>query len=521
MAEKKTVMLTGASGNMGFHGFQELWKKRDKFNIVVLLRNSEKNHKKFAEFMNDPALRIVWGDLTKYEDVLDAVTGSDYVLHVGGMVSPAADWKPYRTQKTNIGAAQNICKAVLAQPNADDIKVAYVGTVAETGDRNYPIHWGRCGDPLKVSVYDHYAVSKVVAERVFVESGLKNWVVMRQSGILYPDILKNMDPIMFHVPLNGVLEWCTTEDSGRLIANLPDEDMKGNLDGGFWNHFFNIGSGKEYRLTNYEIECLLLGTLGLAGPEKLFDPNWFITKNFHGQFYADSDKLENYLHFRENLPVKDYFNRLADGVEFYFKIPRYLPKGLVAACAKPFMKKMALTPDFGTLDWIKTNNDVRISAYYGSMEEYKALPTKWEDMKLDHYDTDISAADEFKLDHGYDESKPESELTIEDMKQAAKFRGGECLSDTMVKGDMATKLKWKCGHCGAEFEASPALILLGGHWCPECYVPQKSWDYDSIAKTNPFFAQVWYPNHRKDENNRYDFDTLFHINGVKWDDIKR
>ena len=70
------------------------------------------------------------------------------------------------------------------------------------------------------------------------------------------------------------------------------------------------------------------------------------------------------------------------------------------------------------------------------------------------------------------------------------------------------------------FEASPALILLGGHWCPECYIPQKKWDYDQIAKTNPFFAQVWYPNHTKEEHNTYEFDDLFQIDGVKWDDIK-
>ena len=152
MGAKKTVMLTGASGHMGFHGFKELYAKKDKFNLVLLLRGSEKNRVKFKDFENDPSVRIVWGDLTNYEDVLNAVTGSDYILHVGGMVSPAADWKPYRTQKTNIGAAQNICKAVLAQPDPDAVKVCYIGTVAETGGRNYPIHWGRCGDPLKVSV---------------------------------------------------------------------------------------------------------------------------------------------------------------------------------------------------------------------------------------------------------------------------------------------------------------------------------------------------------------------------------
>ena len=484
---KKTVFITGGTGNMGWAAVQEMLKHPNEINIKMLARKSPKNEEKLKDLMAKPNLKIVWGDLNDYDSILEGVTGADYVLHVGGMVSPTADWKPYRTQKTNIGAAQSICKAVLAQPNPDDIKVCYIGTVAE---------------------------------RTFVESGIKNWVVMRQSGILYPNILKNMDPIMFHVPINGVLEWCTVEDSGRLMCNLVLEDEAGNLGSDFWNHFYNIGSGKEYRISNYEFECLLLGTLGLAGPEKLFEPNWFITKNFHGQFYADGDKLENYLHFRENLPIQDYFNRLADHVEFYFKIPRYLPKNLVAACAKPFMKKIASTPDFGTLDWVKTNNPERMSSYYGSLEEYNKIPSKWEDFEIIKFDKDNSAAEQFKLDHGYDESKPESELDIEDMKQAAKFRGGECLSETMVKGDMATKLKWKCGTCGAEFEASPALILLGGHWCPECYIPQKEWNYDEVAKTNPFFAQVWYPNHTKEEHNVYKFDDLFHIDGVKWDDIK-
>ena len=56
----------------------------------------------------------------------------------------------------------------------------------------------------------------------------------------------------------------------------------------------------------------------------------------------------------------------------------------------------------------------------------------------------------------------------------------------MRKGDLDTKLIWRCGHCGKVFKASPRLILLGGHWCPHCYIPKKSWNYDSIAKTNPF-----------------------------------
>jgi hypothetical protein len=93
-----------------------------------------------------------------------------------------------------------------------------------------------------------------------------------------------------------------------------------------------------------------------------------------------------------------------------------------------------------------------------------------------------------RLSHGYDESKPLSELDIEDMRQAAAFRGGKCLSESMVKGDLATKLEWECAF-GHRFEASPALVLLGGHWCEECM--PAPWRFDEVAERNPFLAQVW------------------------------
>lgn len=500
MSTKKTVFLTGGTGNMGWAAFQEMNKMADRINIVLLARKSKKNEELLAPYMAKPNVKILWGDLSNYDDILEGVTGADYVLHIGGMVSPAADWKPYTTRKVNTTAAKNIVKAVLAQPNADDIKVCYIGSVAQTGDRNQPIHWGRCGDPIKISIYDHYATSKTMAEAIFVESGIKHWVCMRQSGILYPSILKNMDPIMYHVPINGVLEWCTVEDSGRLMANLVDFDLPED----FWCRFYNIGSGKEYRITNFQFEELLLKALGVPGTKDLFDANWFTLKNFHGQWYADGDKLEEYLHFRENLPIDQYFKRLASKAPKYLTLGKYVPNFLIKPFAKPFMKKIAYTPGFGTMDWIKTRDQRRISAYYGTYEDWENIGT-WDTFKVEIPDNDLSAAT--YLDHGYDENKPLSELDIEDMKKAAEFRGGECLSETMVKGDMRTKLKWRC-QFGHEFEASPALILLGGHWSPEC-LPVEQWNYDEIAKGNPFFAQVWYTNHTKDEHNVYKFDEIF------------
>ncbi len=484
---KKKVFITGASGTMGFQTFKEFLKHSDKYDLVLLLRKSEKNVKLFEPWHSSPNVRIVWGDLTSYEDVLKCVTGADCVLHIGGMVSPAADYYPKKTIKTNTSAAKNIVDAVKAQPDPDAIKVVYIGTVAETGDRNPPIHWARCGDPIKISIYDHYAISKVKAEAVFAESGLAHWVSLRQSGILYPDILKNFDPIMFHVPINGVLEWATVEDSARLMVNVCEDWVPED----FWRRFYNIGSGREYRLTNFQFEEYILRTLNMKGAKSVFKPDQFILRNFHGQWYSDSDELEDILHFRLNTPVADYFKHLGDQVPGYFKLAGIVPSALL----RPVMKKLAETPEYGTMDWIKTNNQPRITAYYGSKKAWEEIGPSW-----DGFEVVIPSSVPTYLDHGYDETKPLSELDIEDMKKAAAFRGGECLSETMTKGDLFTPLRWRSAR-GNEFEMTPNLVLRGGHWCPE-ELPWP-WDYDTEAKINPFFAQVWYPLHDKDEHNVY------------------
>ena len=144
----KRVFITGATGNMGGAAFQELLRRSDRFDIVLLARHSKKNIKKLRQYQDNPSVHIIWGDLTDYEAVLKGVTGADYVLHIGGMVSPAADMYPERTLKVNVLGAQNVIRAIKAQPRPDDIGAVYIGSVAQVGNHLPPRHWGRCGDPI-------------------------------------------------------------------------------------------------------------------------------------------------------------------------------------------------------------------------------------------------------------------------------------------------------------------------------------------------------------------------------------
>ena len=369
--KKKTVFLTGATGNMGWFGFQELYKRKERFDIRLLARDSKKNRKLLNKYAADPAVTVIWGDLTKYEDVLAGVSGADYVLHVGGMVSPAADYFPEKTLKVNVGAAENVVKAVLAQPNADDIKVVYIGSVAQYGDRNPPYHWGDVNEPQTPAKYDMYALSKIKAEEIFANAGLKNWVSLRQSGILYPGILKVVNPTAFHVPVSGVLEWATVEDSGRLLAQVCEDWVPAE----FWNQAYNISSGEQYRMTNYEFETRLLNGLGLPGPEKVFEPQWFALKNFHGMWYTDGDKLEEYLHFRANTPIDEYFATMKSKLPWFYSLAFLAP----AWAVRFFMKPFAFEKGMGTQWWVD-NDPEKFEAYYGSREAYDAIKS-WDDVR--------------------------------------------------------------------------------------------------------------------------------------------
>ncbi len=493
--KKTQVLLTGASGSMGGAAFKELLQRKSKYDIVLLLRPTKENKRRFKRYLaktttdkckrivsEEKCLKIIWGDLTNYKDVLEAVNGVDFVLHPAAFIAPAADHNPKLAKKINVEGTENVIKAIKAQPNGSErIRLVYISSVAIYGDRLAPIYWVRAGDPLKPSVYDFYATTKIRAERAVIESDLKYWVSIRQTYIGIPDAMSLMDPILFHQPIDQHIEMVTAEDAGYgLVQCLETSDD-------FWRKIYNMGGGPSCRFIFFEYMERMMKLFGLGDYRKIMDRNWFCTRNFHCAWFADSNVLNEYLgHQRQSL--EDHYEQVLHASPWYIKLAKIAPSSLVK---RFLMRKMASGKD-GPLGWIQTNNKGRISAFWGSHEKWKQIPDWYSGMP------DANASSSL-LNHGYDDTKHDSELTIEDMKHAAKFRGGLCLSETMK--DMNEKLEWQCAF-GHRFKATPTLILRAGHWCLECLAPP--WNYDRIAKQNPFFAQVYYPNHDESECNYYD-----------------
>ena len=114
--KKPLVFLTGGTGVMGQAVIEELSHHLDKVNLRLLI-HERKIPSVVSTIINQnrTTIETIQGDLRDYNTILKCITGANYVLHVGGMISPYADTFPYETLDVNIGGMKNICKAVLSQ----------------------------------------------------------------------------------------------------------------------------------------------------------------------------------------------------------------------------------------------------------------------------------------------------------------------------------------------------------------------------------------------------------------------
>ncbi len=507
---RKKVALFGASGTMGFQAFKELWKRRDRYEITILALPSDQKLKLFRPYEKEAGLpsiqgpgiaqgdglKIVWGDATCYPDVLETVRGVDWVLDAMAYISPAADYHPQQARAVNVDAIYNILDAIQEQPGgAERIRFIYTGTVAQTGNRPAGIHVGRVGDPLKPSVFDTYALTKIAGERAVLESPLRYWASLRMTFIMptnFKDWAGLMDPILLHMPLDAYMENLTDRDAGYGLVNCLDIPE----DSDFWRRVYNMGGGPEMRCTAKEYLDRSLQLIGLKDVESCTQRRWFAQRNFHLQFFEDSFVLNHYLqHWRDTL--QGYWETLHSNMPAGLKLVtrmslRYPP--LCRQIEKITYQRLADLAEKhlnGPAYWFRAQNDLRISAFFRSYTDYEGI-AEW-----DEYERLDKAPGWQRLDHGYDEGK--SSLVIEDLRMAATFRGGQ-LNSSSWNSDLYSPLAWQCAF-GHRFQARPYTVIKAGHWCPECLQPP--WNYDQQAKSNPYFAQVWYADHDSNENNDY------------------
>ncbi len=506
------IALTGASGHMGEVLFDTLLKEENLEQIKILRfqkKQTNKLIKKHRQFLDK--IVPIDGSVADEEAVKKLCEGVDYVLNLGAIIPPQSDHDPEGAIQANEIGPKVLCK-VIESMGEKQPKLIHISTVALYGDRSEQHLFGRVGDPLCVSPFDIYALTKMRGEFTVLESNVKQWTVLRQTAMLYEKLMMAniSDGLMFHTCFNAPLEWATAKDSAILIRNILRRDQKGELNGdNFWKHCFNIGGGPKGRATGSETFDLGFKMIG-ASTKQFFSPNYNATRNFHGVFYSDSNKLEELFHFQED-SIEGFWEDVLNRHK-YFKMGRIVPKKLL----KQIIIKRLLRSSNAPRYWYKHHDESRMLAYFKGSKEYEKIPHKWENVYLlsDGKDSKGNPVDYTKikntstyLNYPVDLDKDSKEITIEDLRKYAEYRGGKLITKEFKKGEIYTKLRWQ-NHDGIEFEATPFTVLYCGHWHNVSY-EKYAWDFDRQAKFDKLIAEVWYDAHDENEDLYYYYDEEY------------
>ncbi|HHG84365.1 MAG TPA: NAD(P)-dependent oxidoreductase [Bacteroidetes bacterium] len=290
MKDKKVVLLTGASGMVGREVLRKLVHLGDTYQTRVFDLDTRPNRHFYHKYQNE--VHFFPGDIRLPQD-LEAVTqGVDFVIHLAALIPPAADHQEALAKEINFGGTENLLAAL--ERNSPHAFLIYSSSISLYGDRVMN-PWIQVDDPFQPSEGDYYAVTKKMAEDSIRASSIK-WTIFRLSGIFNTDLKPN--PLAFYMPLDTCLELTTSRDTGYAMVAAMEHAaaLEGNT--------FNLGGGEKCRLTFREFLDESLEAMGLGAgflPEKAF-----AEKNFHCGYYADSNVLNEILHFQRDTKG-DYF----------------------------------------------------------------------------------------------------------------------------------------------------------------------------------------------------------------------
>lgn len=271
-----TILLTGATGNVGSHTLPELLRRRH--DVRCLTRLTTPNRRAAAQHKAE----TVWGDITDPDAVAQASVGVDTVIHLAAMIPPAADEQPDRARAVNVDGTANIIAACHAQPEPP--RLLFTSTFDVHGftlDKPPPRH---VDDPVMAT--NPYTEHKIECEAMIKESGLA-WSILRLADVPILGI-RDPHPIMFEIGLDNRIESLHADDAGLAIANALDTPA-------VWGRVLFIGGGASCQLTYREYLTRLLAAMGVDPlPEEAFSDAVYATD------WLDTEESEALLHYQRH-----------------------------------------------------------------------------------------------------------------------------------------------------------------------------------------------------------------------------
>lgn len=287
----KKILITGGAGNLGIEILKQLLKI-NKYEITALDLKSIKSSKRLKPFSKK--INIIYGDINDDFLINALIKEQDIVIHLAAVLPPLANYKVELTSMINVDGLVNVVNAINNNGNKTFLLYASSICVYEHKDNNSKIN---INTNLTNDIDNYYASSKISAEKV-IEKYLKNYSIFRFCPIMGS---KNIDSMMYDIPLNSNLEIITLKNAATAIINSLDFQKDINT------KIFNVGGGKKCQTTYKEF---LREYLSIRGISYSIIRSFLIEdRNYYCGYYSDTSKLNKIINYQTD-DLEEYYRRL-------------------------------------------------------------------------------------------------------------------------------------------------------------------------------------------------------------------
>ena len=250
----KTVLLTGAFGNIGCYVLTELLKQGYRVRAFDL--DNKINREQSQQFSQGESLSIAWGDIRDEDGLNSLVSGVDAVIHLACIIPPTTEDLPELTQAINVEATKTLIAICEAQEVPPQLLYASSFTVIAMPDDKALFHTERTvHDPLKAT--DNYTRQKIACEAALQASSL-NFMIGRIAVAIDENLRladKRLVVAMMKVHAQNPMEYVHPQDIALAFVNAIDNVQARRK-------IFLLGGGKSCQVKQID---LIEGLLGAAG----------------------------------------------------------------------------------------------------------------------------------------------------------------------------------------------------------------------------------------------------------------
>jgi nucleoside-diphosphate-sugar epimerase len=289
------ILVTGGCGGIGKVLTTRLVEEGHEVRVFAL---PKRKNKRFASMHRE--MEFFWGDIVNFDQVRNAVKGTDAVIHLAFIIPPGSEDNPDIAQRVNIGGTRNVIRAMKeANPNPKLVFTSSVIVFGMTNDEKPPI---TIDHPVRAT--DNYSNHKIEVEEMIRESEL-DYVILRISDSPWLDIWKVFQHfrLIYDIPLDQRVEFVHVKDVATACLNaVTTEKADGKT-------LIISGDEKNRMYFREEVENIL-GSFGLKPPPK----EKFTKKPYYLDWY-DTDESQRLLNYQERT-VDDYIMDLKEILGF-------------------------------------------------------------------------------------------------------------------------------------------------------------------------------------------------------------